>query len=227
MHVKKKIILVLLIPLLITGCSIRKVNVNNYDSLIDSYFNGERKVKRSNFQGYSLYIPKGLKLDYKDDNNIVFRDKNNNVYYVYVDTVSHINKTHLSYKKYKNNYYYKNIKGKNHNGYIEIIKDNEKYFLHGAYNYVKIEVYSRRNAIPDTIINMCEVMSSVKYNDNILKLDSSNTASGKEEEFNIFTSKKKNSGSYLEYVRENENVISSVEKSSSDEDMIDIDSFID
>ena len=91
MHVKKKIILVLLIPLLITGCSIRKVNVNNYDSVIDSYFNNKRNVKRDAFSGYSLHIPRGLKIDSKDSNNLILRDKYNNLYYVYIDLYNFYN----------------------------------------------------------------------------------------------------------------------------------------
>ncbi len=221
---KKKLILFLVLVLFVTGCSVQKLDVNNYDSVIYSYFNNKRNVKRDAFSGYSLHIPRGLKIDSKDSNNLILRDKYNNLYYVYIDVVSYYNKVNKKYKKYSGSYYYKDINNEKNNGFIEIIKDNKKYFVHGVYNYVKIEVYSSENSLSDTIINMCEVMSSIKYNDDIIKLSfDNNDLNYKEEEFNIFTSNRKKKGSYLEYVQNYDNAISSVENSGEDEDMIDVD----
>lgn len=221
---KKKIILLAFLILFATGCSIKKVDVNNYDTLIDNYFNEKRNVPHESFSGYSLYIPKGLKTVSKDDNNLVFMDKYNNRYYVFVDTVSYYNKSKINAKKYKDDYYFKKIKGKNSNGYIEVLDKSKKYFVRSNYNYVKIEVYSSKKSLSDTIINVCEIMSSIKYNDKILKLSfDNNSLNYKEEDFNIFTSKHKNNTNYLEYVYDNDDNISSVESNGKDEDMIDVD----
>ncbi len=219
---KGLILVILVLSLMLTGCSIKKVDANNYDKIINSYFNSNRKIKMESFSGYSLYIPRGLRITDKYDNNLVLRDKNNNLYYVYVSTVGYYNKIKSNYKPYKDNIYFKKINNKNKSGYIEVIKDNDKYFVHGTYNYVKIEVYSSKEGLSDTIINLCEVMSSIKYNKNILKINLGNEElSYKEESYNIFSNINKDNNSYLDYIRKYDSgALSSVKSSDGDEDVI-------
>ena len=218
---KKVIILLSLTCLLVTGCSVRKLDTNNIDKMVKELLVSNKKLKQQEFNGYSYYCPRGLKFLEKADYNAILSDQYNNVYYLYTDVVSYYHKIPNTYKEDRQSYYSKKISGKK-NGYLEINEVNGKYFIEAVYNYSKIEVFCKKNNLSDVIINIFSLLSSVEYNDNILEtIIGDNILNYEEESFNIFTTTKSDSN-YLDYVEKYDNIKSNDNKIK-DEDSLDID----
>lgn len=217
---KKKYLLLILIVLMTVGCSIKEIDPSNYDELVDDIVLNNQKFAVNSYNGFSLYIPHGLKTELKDDYNLILRDKYDNYYYIYVDVVSYYNKVDNKYKLTDDSYFTKKITSKDgkNKGFLEIKEKNDKYFVQGLYNYVKIEVYSSKKELSDTVINVCEILSSIKYNDKILKTTiGENILNYKEETYNIFTNKK-SSTNYLDYIEKYDSGASDSKVKTKDED---------
>lgn len=220
---KKRILLIIVILLLITGCT--TIKINNIDNIVDNVLIQKNKLSNVSFNGYSYYVPNTLKIINKNDYNTVLKDEFGNEYYVYVDVVGYYSKAENTFKADENSYYSKKIesKDKKKNGYLEINKSNKKYFVEAVYNYGKIEVYTNEKHINTTVLNISEVLSSLKYNDKILEsLIGDNVLSYKEESFNIFTTKKTTSN-YLDYIEQYDKT-EDKDSSIPDNDRIDISS---
>lgn len=201
---KKKVILLLILCLLLTtGCSISIAKVDDKEYIINNILLEESNLNNTGYKGYELYIPNTLKLMNKSEYNTILKDEYNNEYYVYVDAVSYLNKAENTYKEDKNSYYSKKITSKNgkKDGYIEINKVKNKYFVEAVYNYGKIEVYTNKEYIDIVLTNISQVLASLRYKDKVLEaLVGDNVLNYKEESFNIFTTKK-NTTNYLDYIK--------------------------
>ena len=69
----------------------------------------------------------------------------------------------------------------------DVGEDNGKYFIEIMYNYAKIEVIVEYRDINVTVANSLSVLSSISFNDSVLKtLLDEETSQFKEFEFNIF-----------------------------------------
>lgn len=216
---KKIIVLLSILVLLVSGCSINKLG-NNITTNIDTILSEKVNVYNVNFEGYKYYVPKGLKFVTKNDYNALFRDKYNNKYYLYVDAISYYHKSKNQYVINKDAYYSEKLDYNNKTGYVEINKVDGKYFVEFVFNYSKIEVYTDKKYLSSVINNICYVLRSVKFNDKVLEsLIGENVLSYKEETFNIFKSKS-SSNDFLDYVKEYD---SDNKKSKLDEDTVDID----
>lgn len=216
---KKLIVLLSILVLLVSGCSINQLG-NNITTNIDTILSEKVNVYNVNFEGYKYYVPKGLKFVTKNDYNALFRDKYNNKYYLYVDAISYYHKSKNKYVINKDAYYSEKLDYNNKTGYVEINEVDDKYFVEFVFNYSKIEVYTDKKYLSSVINNICYVLRSVKFNDKVLEsLIGENVLSYKEETFNIFKSKS-SSNDFLDYVKEYD---SDNKKSKLDEDTVDID----
>lgn len=216
---KKLIVLLSILVLLVSGCSINQLG-NNITTNIDTILSKKVNVYNVNFEGYKYYVPKGLKFVTKNDYNALFRDKYNNRYYLYVDAISYYHKSKNKYVINKDAYYSEKLDYNNKTGYVEINEVDGKYFVEFVFNYSKIEVYTDKKYLSSVINNICYVLRSVKFNDKVLEsLIGENVLSYKEETFNIFKSKS-SSNDFLDYVKEYD---SDNKKSKLDEDTVDID----
>ncbi len=199
---KKLIILLCILAIFTTGCSMGQVNSNNIDDIVNKVLKKESKLKNVNFEGYNYYIPKGLVFLDKNDYNATLKDQYGNYYYLYVDIVSRYHKVKAKYKVDKNAYYSSEIKNKKKFGYIEINKVQDKYFVEMMYNYMKVESFVKEKDLPDALTDISTILSSVKYNDKVLDtIIGENILNYKEENYNIFHTKKKNTN-FLDYVKE-------------------------
>ena len=72
------------------------------------------------------------------------------------------------------------------------------------FNYAKVEAYVSKYDLIDSISNISYVLSSIKYNDNIVEtiLGDSKYDLGENETYNIFKTKKKTDGNFLDWVNE-------------------------
>ena len=188
----KKVLCMLATVLLLCGCS--KINDKNYDELINSVVASNYKMENTYRTGYKYYTPTNMDILNTLDYNETLADDNYK-YYFYVDVVSYYNRVIENYTEDEKAVYSKKINYEDKYGYIEINKwKNGKYLLEIMYNYAKIEVIVDEENIKSAITNAMVVLSSVKYNNNILEsIVGENVLATKEIEFNIFETKKNES----------------------------------
>ena len=184
----KKIILILAV-IILTGCTSID-NVSN-DEIISEIVSSKYEIYNENRSGYKYYTPSNISSNDTIDYNEILEDDSYR-YYFYVDVVSYYNRVIESYEVDNNAFYSKAINYQDKFGYIEINEvSNNKYLLEIMYNYAKIEVIVDKYDLPKVISNSLIILSSVKYNSEILEtIVGENILTSKEIEFNIFETKK-------------------------------------
>lgn len=212
----KKVIVIFFSLLLLTGCSVDKISKLDVNKIIDTTLKEEIKLYNNVFEGYKLYVPRGLKVIDKNDYNLKILS-DNDTFYLYVDVVAYHYKTKKSFEPSNDNFLSKEIKYKDKFGYINITEVNDKYFIEYMYNYSKIESYIEKKNLNSTILNMTYILSSINYNDKTINmLMDNNILDYKEEKYDIFESKKENSN-FLEALEKYDNY---VEKEPDDQDVL-------
>ena len=196
----KKLLLLTCTLLLLTGCV--RVKDANIDTLLSGALTSNVTMKNVNREGYSYYLPRGLKVSDSTDYNEVIRDAKYK-YYLYVDVISYFNKIKDNYKVSDKAYISKKINYDNKNGYLEINEqENSKYLIEIMYNYAKIEVMVDMDDINEAVTYAISILSSVTYNDNVISnLIGEDVLNFAEENFNIFETVSSDSN-YLKYEEE-------------------------
>ena len=176
----KKCILVITF-LLLCGCT----NINNASveditkEVLGSKINSYNEYRT----GYKYYLPQGLNVNSSKKYNEILNDDKYK-YYLYVDLVSYLKKTELSYKVNENAYLSMTLDDK---GYLEINEKNDKYLIEIMYNYAKIEVIVEKEDINKCVTNALIVLSTITYTDDIVKnLLSIDEVTSSEEKFSVF-----------------------------------------
>ena len=198
----KKLLFVFLISLcFITGCSISKVSGKSVGDIFDTILYVDNNLGNTYMEGYSFYLPKGVKIIDKSDYNLKIKD-NKNYYYLYIDTVAYYYKVENSFVPKDNHFLSKKIDKDNRVGYVDIVSNGDYYFIVIMYNYAKIETYVKKENFESSITNMCSILSSIKYNDKIIEGHVGNEKmTTQEERFNIFDSNIENDN-FLKYESE-------------------------
>ena len=104
---KRIVILLSVLLVFITGCSVTRLDNKTMDQSIDIILSEKQKNYNVNFDGYKYYVPNGLEFLNKDEYNALLKDKNNNKYYLYVDAISYYHKIDIDITKDSDSYYYK------------------------------------------------------------------------------------------------------------------------
>ena len=162
----KKILLVSILILILSGCMKIDKNSQNYISIINNCLN-TKTISNDVALGYKYYLPKGVKLIQNYDYNQKFSVGQNDLY-MYVDINSYYYKSKLK-KQTSDNYYYHKIKKGKKTGYISISKSNNLYFTKIVYNYAKMEFYSNSNDLNNLITLSTIILNSIDYNDIIIE----------------------------------------------------------
>ncbi len=186
----KKVLVILISLLLFTGCT--NVNKSSYDEIIASVISSKYDVINLYRTGYKYYVPNGItSIQTRDFNEILA--SSNNYYYLYVDVVSYYNRIINEYSVNDNAFYSVPINYEDKFGYIEINEqDNKKYLVEIMYNYAKIEVMVDKCDLKNAISNSMIILSSIKYNNDILEsIIGDNALEFNEENYDIFQTKKK------------------------------------
>lgn len=185
-----KKILLLCCLLLLAGCSVVRIDTNNVDNIINVVLSKNNDLYNQIGKGYKYYVPRGVTyIDTNDYNDVLYSD--GNYYYLYIDVVSYYYKVVEEYEENPDAYYSKKIDINGKQGYLEINKqDNGRYFIEFMYNYSKIEVEADYDDINNIILNTSYILSTVKFNDNIVKVVLDEEFLVSEEKYDIFTSKK-------------------------------------
>jgi len=196
----KKVILLVLMILFLTGCE--NVADANIDYLLSNSIASRVHTRNINREGYSYYLPRGLRMSESDDYNEVFKDKKYK-YYLFVDLISYFNKIEEEYKVREHSLISKRIDYDNKIGYLEVNEQqNSKYLIEIMYNYAKIEVMVDKEDINKVVTYAISVLSSITYNDSVISnLIEEDVLEFSEEEFNIFETVSSDSN-YLKYEEE-------------------------
>lgn len=194
----KKLLLVFSLLICVTGCSLVTIENQSYEEIIDSVFSENHNLKNVSLEGYSYYLPKGVLLKQNNSYNSILY-YNHKRMYLYVDVISYYHKTESTFQKDESNYVSMAIHYDNKEGYLEITKLEDYYFVEFMYHYAKIEAYVAENDLKQTVTVMAYILNNVKYNDTILNtVIGDNALDYSEETFNIFKPKR-DTGTFLKY----------------------------
>ncbi len=193
----KKVILCLMI-LLVTGCTVVRIDTKSLDNMIAVILSKDNKLHNRIGKGYKYYIPKGVNyIDTDEYNDKLY--SNGNYYYLYIDVISYYHQKKLDYQINNDAYYSRSLDYNNHQGYVEINKVNDKYLIEFMYNYAKIEALVDKKDIETVILNASYILSTIKFNNNVIKLMlNDDFFTNKEEKYDIFTTKQE-IDNYLDY----------------------------
>ena len=183
---KNKTILVLILVLTLTGCSVVRIDTSTIDNTINVVLSKKNNLYNRVGKGYKYYIPRGV--SYIDTNEFNEKLYSNGVYYyLYIDAVSYFHKKEYEYTIDNTAYYSKVIDINNKKGYLQITEVDDKYLVEFTYNYAKIEALVDSNHIEEVVLNSSYILSTVKFNDNVIKLMlDEEYLTNKEEKYDIF-----------------------------------------
>lgn len=178
---KKKIIYLLILVLLLTGCSCQRIT-SDLDTVVRTTMSKSSTSVNTVSTGYELYIPTGVSQIKDNEYNQKFKIRDRYVY-LYVDTVSYYYKNMLNYKKSEDySYYYKEFAIDGKTGYVGVNKIKEaEYFCEIVYNYAKIEFYSDDDNLPVIMADSLIILNSIKFNDNLIKTKLNDSAGDSKE----------------------------------------------
>lgn len=196
--------LFILCSLLFILCGCTKINNDNINTIVNEIIKNDNKKYNEYRVGYKYYLPSGINIEKNNDFNVVF-NKNNNKYYMYVDTVSYYYNVKKEYQINNNAFLSMPINNEDKYGYLEIIEKNSKYLIEIMYNYAKIEVIVKQDELSDAITYSLLILSSIKYNDDIIKsMLEEDVLNYSEESFNIFDTTTSESN-FLKVIEEYDN----------------------
>ena len=199
---KKIVLLSLFACLFLVGCT--PIQDMTLEEVIKIGTERTVEVYNKYRKGYKYNLPKGLETyDNSEYNEIIMG--NDYTYYLYVDAVSYYNKVIEKYEENDKSYISMQINYQDKYGYLEINElSSGKYFIEIMYNYAKIEVIVNKEDINVVVSNSLSILSSVKFNDDVLKnLLDEETSQFKEFQFDIFeTTTTTNESEYLQAVEE-------------------------
>lgn len=185
----KKIISLAIITLLITGCTIVRINTNDIDNIIHVVFSKDNELYNRVGQGYKYYVPRGVNyIDTSELNEKLYSD--GNYFYLYIDAISYYHEKQVEYEENKDAYYSNQIEINNKKGYLEINKVDNLYFIEFMYNYAKIEALVEEKEINLVVLNASYILSTIKFNNNVISLMlDEDYFINREEKYDIFTAK--------------------------------------
>jgi hypothetical protein len=201
MRIRKTILFLLIF--LFAGCSVVDINTNNYLKNVNNIIKRNNKYTSDNAIGYQYKLPVGVTKIESNEFNEVLKAKNEK-YYLYADVVSYYYKTNEKYKVDKKAFLSSELKNKDKTGYVEVNEDNGKYFVEMMYNYSKIEAYIDKKELKDTLNNMAYILSSIKYNDDVIEslLGDEKYNLSANQKYSIFNVKKNNTSSFIKYEKD-------------------------
>lgn len=209
----KKVLITLLILFTFTGCSLTIENISNDDILknVDIILSDNIKYSNKDAVGYQYYLPNNMNVKSSSEFNEILTSSNV-TYYLYADIVSYYYKTKSNYSLESSAYISKKLSYNKKDGYLEINKQEDKYYVEMMFNYAKMESLVSENELNEVVSNMSYILSSIKYNKNVIEtlIGNKKYELSDSETYNIFKTKKK-ANNFLDYVNEYDNYDGDVE----------------
>lgn len=195
----KKVLIMLFMLCFLTGCTVVRIDTKSIDNIVSVILSKENTLYNTIGKGYKYYVPRGVV--YIDSND--FNEKlycNGDYYYLYLDIISYYYKKDFTYIENKELYYSKKIEVDDKKGYLEITKIDDYYLVEFMYNYAKVEALVLKENINEVVLNASYMLSTIKYNDDVIKLIlDEDYFTNKEEQYDIFTSTNNSTNFELEY----------------------------
>ena len=219
---KKGILLTLIGLLLLTGCNVSELSNTDLGKNIKIILSQESSIHNVYFEGYKYYVPRNMHFVSKDEYNAVLKDEYHNQYYLYVDIISYFHGISTDYTEKNNIHYSKRLSYDGDEGYIEIQKVKDQYFVQMVYHYGKMEAYTSSRYLVPVVSNMCTILNSLKFHRQVVNsMVGEEALTYKEEAFVLFPNndvvKKED---FLDVVEQNE---SDAYKKALQEDEIELD----
>lgn len=192
----KKIILIGFIAILLTGCTVVRIDTKSIDNMLSVILSKDNTLYNRVGKGYKYYIPRGVNyIDGSNNNDKLY--SNGVYYYLYLDEIGYYYKSALDFEEDSTKFYSKKIDNDDKKGYLEITKLDTGYLVEFVYNYAKIEaLVTNEKEINDVVLNSSYILSTIKYNNDIVKLAlEEDFLKNKEEKYNVFTPKKESDSS--------------------------------
>lgn len=165
----KKILIIFLTLILVTGCTVVRIDTKSIDNTINVVLSKDNILYNRVGKGYKYYVPRGVSYIDTDE----FNDKlysNGNYYYLYIDTIGYYYQTEIEYEDVKDAYYTKELDVNGKKGYVVITESDDLYYIQFMYNYGKVEAVVAEEDINNVILNASYILSTVKFNNNVIKL---------------------------------------------------------
>ena len=187
----KKLVILALTALLLTGCTVVRIDTSNIDNIVAVVLSKDNNLYNRVGKGYKYYIPRGVSyIDTSDLNEKLYSE--GNYYYLYIDAISYFHNKKLEYKENEKAYYSKKINMNDKEGYLEINKIDNLYLIEFMYNFSKIEALVPKQSIETVVLNATYILSTVKFNHNVIELMlDENYFTSREEVYDIFSAKEK------------------------------------
>lgn len=191
-------LLLVIFSLSLTGCTAVRIDTKDTDNIVDVVLSKDNKLYNHIGKGYKYYIPRGMTyIDTNEFNDKIYSD--GKYYYLYIDAISYYHQKEIKKEKSENSIYFKEIKINDKKGYIDVKKQDDKYLVEFMYNYARIESLVNKEDINNVILNSSYILSTVKFNNNVIKiLLDEDYFKYKEEKFELFDKVEKNEN-FLEY----------------------------
>lgn len=193
--------MILLSILFLTGCTVVRIDTTSIDNILNVILSKHNTLYNRVGKGYKYYIPRGV--TYIDTSELNDKLYSNGVYYyLYIDAVSYFYKTDIEYEEKSDIYYSRKIEG-DKEGYLEIEEVDGQYSIEFVYNYAKIEAKVNKEEIETVVLNASYILSTVKFNDNVIELMlNEDYFTNKEETYDLFKDKEEESDTFIQYVEE-------------------------
>lgn len=198
----KKLLIMLLAVFLLTGCTVVRIATDNIDTIINVVLSKDNNLYNTIGKGYKYYKPRGVtSIDISEYNEKLY--SNGNYYYLYVDINNYYYKKEFTYNEKDDCYYSKYIDINGKTGYLEIKEqENGYYLIEFLYNYSKIESLVEKEDINDVVLNATYILSTIKYNGDIIKIMlKEDYFTKKDEKYDLFTPKE-DSNDFLKFESE-------------------------
>jgi hypothetical protein len=185
----KKLIILILVLTLLSGCTIVRIDTESIDNIISVVLSKNNNLYNRVGKGYKYYVPRGVTyIDTNDLNEKLYSE--GYYYYLYIDAISYYHNKKLEYTVNEKAYFSKKLDFNGKEGYLEINKQKNYYFIEFMYNYAKIEAVVPEDKIEAVILNSSYILSTVKFNNNVIELMLDDTYfTGREEVYDIFSAK--------------------------------------
>ena len=195
----KKVLIMLFMLCFLTGCTVVRIDTKSIDNIVSVILSKENTLYNTIGKGYKYYVPRGdVYIDSNDFNEKLYC--NGDYYYLYLDFISYYYKKDFTYIENKELYYSKKIEVDDKKGYLEITKIDDYYLVEFMYNYAKVEALVLKENINEVVLNASYMLSTIKYNDDVIKLIlDEDYFTNKEEQYDIFTSTNNSTNFELEY----------------------------
>ena len=195
---KKKGIILVLLVVIFTGCTIVRIDTTSIDNIVSVVLSKNNTLYNRVGIGYKYYVPRGVTyIDSRGSNDRLY--SNGVYYYLYLDEIAYFYNINIEFTEDNSKYYSQRIINGDNIGYLEITEQNNLYLVEFVYNYAKIEALVPEEDINMVVLNSSYILSTIKYNHNIIKLSlGEDFLKTKEEKYDKFKTDKE-TDSFLRY----------------------------